>query len=266
MIQMANTEVTRTPAAAGHTIGQLIVQNRKALASVLPRHMDVDRLARLALTQCRSNTALLKADPASLVGALLHAAKLGLEPGVAGQGDLIPRWDKKQGAFVVQFQPGYRGLMDLARRSREVGSITAEVVREGDYFDYQYGTDQYLHHKPALGHRGDITHIYAVAHLHVAEDWQFTVLTVSDVDKVRQTSQAANNGPWVSHWEEMAKKTALRKLCKYLPMSIELQTAVTLDEMADAGVAQQNEALLPDDWLDVTEQATVESPADAEKE
>ena len=173
----------------------------------------------------------------------ITATQLGLEPGVAGMGELIP-FKTKQG-WVCQFMPGYKGLMDLARRSGQVGAINAECVHENDRFSYSLGTNPHIEHVPAGGDRGKVTHVYAAAHLVATNEWQFKVLTREDVEMVRKGSRSGNVGPWQSHWDEMAKKTAIRALCKLLPASIEVQKAVALDEMADAGVSQQNDSELP---------------------
>lgn len=230
---------TKTPVQS--TVAQLIVKNQRSIESVLPKHLDAKRMSRIALVQARQNPGLLRADPLSFIGALIQASQLGLEPGVAGMGALVTFGNE------VAFIPGYRGLMDLARRSGQVGSITADVVREGDTFVYHKGTNPDIQHVP-VATRGEITHVYAVAHL-LCNDWQFEVMSKADVDEVKAKARGSKSGPWVDHYAEMAKKTAIRRLCKYLPVSVEVQRAVSLDEMHDANISQNNAAMLPEDFI-----------------
>jgi len=235
--------VSNVPAAAANPMVAVIMANQKALRTVIPKHMDADRMCRLALVSTQKNPKLLLCSPASLIGSLLTATQLGLEPGVGGHGELIPF--KGRGGYECQFMPGYKGLMDLARRSGQVGAIAAEVVHDQDEFRYQLGTSPSIHHVPAGGDRGAVTHVYATAHLVATDEYQFVVMTKQDIEQVRQSSRSGQTGPWVSHWDEMARKTAIRRLCKLLPMSVNVQRAIALDEMAEAGVPQQNDAILP---------------------
>ena len=240
------------------SVAALINSNFKAMKSVLPKHMPAERMARISLIEIRRNPKLAQADPATLIGAILVASQLGLEPGIQGMGYLIPYYNKNRKCYEVQFQVGYRGMMDLARRSGGVGMITAEAVREADEFSYRMGTDPSIHHVPAAGDRGPITHFYSVAKLVPSGHVQFRVMTLADVEKVRDLHSKANAGgfsPWKDHFEEMGLKTLIRRNCKYLPTSPEFQKAISLDEMADAGVAQNLAAELPFD---------MEVPADFE--
>ncbi|MFN3771603.1 MAG: recombinase RecT, partial [Ectopseudomonas guguanensis] len=108
--------------------------------------------------------------------------------------------------------------------------------------------DESLSHRPAEdGSEGDITHVYAVARLKDGGR-QFEVMSKAQVEAVRAQSKAGKSGPWVSHWEEMAKKTVIRRLFKYLPVSVEIQRAVTLDEAAEAGLPQGNEYVFDGDF------------------
>jgi recombination protein RecT len=212
------------------------------MALALPRHMTAERLARIALTEVRKTPALGRCDQASFLGAIMQCAALGLEPGGAlGHAYLLPFENRKKGITEVQFIVGYRGMIDLARRSGQILSIEARVVYEADRFDVQLGLDSNLVHVPAwdVAERGPLRFVYAVAKLKDGGT-QFEVMSRLEVEKVRAKSRAANNGPWVDHYEEMAKKTVIRRLFKYLPVSIELATAVGLDEQAEAGIAQDN--------------------------
>lgn len=127
----------------------------------------------------------------------------------------------------VQLIIGYRGMIDLARRSGQIVSISARTVRESDQFNYCYELDERLEHVPSGNEDAPISHVYAVARLKDG-GVQFEVMTLKQIEAVRSQSKAANSGPWISHFEEMAKKTLIRRLFKYLPVSIESQRAVLL--------------------------------------
>ena len=223
------------------------------MALALPKHMTSDRLARIALTEIRKVPTLAKCDQTSFLGAIMQCAQLGLEPGGAlGHAYLLPFENRKKGITEVQFIVGYRGMIDLARRSGQSVSLTARTVHENDEFSYQYGLSEDLKHVPATGERGALQYVYAVAKLKDG-GVQFEVMSRSDIDKVRAQSKAGNYGPWQTHYDEMAKKTVIRRLFKYLPVSIELATAVTMDEKADAGLGQDNGAILTGEYSTVDE-------------
>lgn len=218
------------------------------IAKALPRHMTADRMARIALTEFRKTPALMKCDPATLFGAVVQCSQLGLEPGgTMGHAYLIPFENKRKGVTEVQFIIGYRGMLDLARRSGQIVSISAREVCQNDKFRYCYGIEETIEHIPAEGARGDLTHVYAVARLKDG-GVQFEVLTRAQIEEIRNASQGYKTAvkydrkdtPWISHFVEMAKKTAIRRLFKYLPVSIEIQRAVGLDEAAESGVSQDN--------------------------
>ncbi len=134
-------------------------------------------------------------------------------------------------------------MIDLARRSGQIASISARTVRAGDEFEYEYGLNEHLTHKPGEDEDAPITHVYAVARLKDG-GVQFEVMTHKQIERVRSQSKSASNGPWVTHWEEMAKKSVIRRLFKYLPVSIELSRAVMLDEKAESDIDQDNAAIL----------------------
>lgn len=223
---------------------------KQQMALALPKHMNADRMARIALTEMRKTPALAKCNQASFLGAIMQCAQLGLEPGgTLGHAYLLPFGNGKatDGLSNVQLIIGYRGMIDLARRSGQIISLTARTVCANDQFSYQFGLHEDLQHVPADGDRGAVTHVYSVARLKDG-GVQFEVMSRADVELVRKQSKAANNGPWVTHWEEMAKKTVCRRLFKWLPVSIELQTAVSLDEKAEAGVNQDNASVLTGEY------------------
>jgi recombination protein RecT len=225
--------VQRKPADA--SLATLLTKLGPEIARALPKHVTADRMSRIALTALRTNQHLADCTPGSFLGAVLSAAQLGLEPNTPlGHCYLIPY--KRE----CTLQIGYQGMLDLARRSGLVRAIYAYAVREGDDFSYELGLDPTLKHVPSKDtdrEKRPISHVYAVAKLRDG-DPVFTVLTRGQVEDLRRRSRASGSGPWVTDWEQMALKTAIRRLYKWLPKSAEMAQASAIDEAPEIGQAQ----------------------------
>ena len=208
--------------------------------------MTSDRMARIVTTEIRKIPKLLQCNPKSLFGAIIQASQLGLEPGSAlGHAYLIPYKND------VQLIIGYRGMIDLARRSCQIQSIEARAVYDGDDFSYSFGLHPDLQHTPCTYDKNNpLTHVYAVAHLKDG-GVQWDVMSRDEVEAVRSQSRAGQSGPWVTHFTEMAKKTVIRRLFKYLPVSIEIQKAVGIDELGEAGKPQGNDTLIEGEFMEL---------------
>jgi recombination protein RecT len=204
------------------TIAELIEQQKDQIARALPSQMDPDRLARVALT-VKANPDLLKCSSASLLAALMLSAQLGLEPGPLGHCYFVPF--KNEVTFIV----GYRGLIDLARRSGQITSIEAREVRPDDDFEFEYGLDGRLVHRPNLDQRGDPVAYYGVAKFKDG-GYYFLVMSKADIERHRERSKAKSNGPWVTDYDAMARKTVIRAMAPYLPVSVEAARAIAQDE------------------------------------
>lgn len=200
------------------------------LRNALPNGMSAERLARIALTELRMIPKLRQCSPESFLKCLMVSAQLGLEPGMLGHVYFIPYG--KEASIVV----GYKGMLDLARRSKQILSIEPRVIHENDKVDISLGTEAKINHQVSLtsGDRGKPLAYYAVAKL-AGGGVQFEIMTKAEVDKVRAFSKSGGSGPWATHYDEMAKKTVIRRLFKYLPVSIEMQKAITLDEAEEIG-------------------------------
>jgi recombination protein RecT len=234
---------------------RIVEQNKGAIGASLPTGMSVDRFARLLLTAANTNPDLLACEPRSFLAAGVTAAQLGLEPNdPRGLAYLIPFNDKRRGK-VVQFIVGYRGMLDLARRSGVVSDVHVESVFDDCRFEMRLGLDPDVTHVPGDTWMGDrdpkrITHVYAVAK--IGEGRQFVVLTRRQIDKARASSRGADSpySPWSTHWEEMAHKTALRRLCKMLPQTVEMARAVETDDtplhLGDLGHVVADDAITVD--------------------
>lgn len=241
----AVAETKKDPAVA------LVDKLKPQLALALPKHMTADRMARIVLTDMRRVPKLMECTTASLAGAIMAAAQLGLEPGNGlGHAYLLP-FDKRAKvngqwqtvATECQLIIGYRGMIDLARRSGQIVSLSARTVHERDHFQYRYGLDETVEHVPFDGgDRGKLTYVYAVAKLKDG-GVQFEVMSRAEIEAIRAKSKAGSSGPWVDHFDEMAKKTAIRRLFKYLPVSVEMSRAVTADEQAEAGIPQDHNVI-----------------------
>lgn len=227
------------------TIHAFLETYKSEIARALPKHMTADRMARIALTEFRKTPDLMKCDPATLFGAVIQCAQLGLEPGGAlGHAYLIPFKNTKRNTTDVQFIIGYRGMIDLARRSGQIVSLEAHAVYDGDEFECEFGLDSKLRHIPDWQNpnRADaqaMKFVYAVAKLKDGGT-QFEVMSRAEINGIKARSRAAGSGPWVTDYVAMALKTVIRRLFKFLPVSIELQTAVGLDEQAEADIPQDN--------------------------
>jgi recombination protein RecT len=226
-------------------VRDLLKKAESQIAVALPRHCTPERMLRVAMTAIQRTPKLLDCDPKTLIGAIVQASQLGLEPdGVLGHAYLVPFRNSKTGRDECQLIPGYKGLVDLSRRSGQVSTVYAQVVHEKDVHSFSYGLKPELQHIPSnLEDPGPLVAVYAVANLRDG-GVQFEWMWKRQVDAIRKRSRAGNSGPWVTDYEEMAKKTVLRRLCKLLPVSVELQQAVALDEHAEAGIPQRLDAVV----------------------
>lgn len=206
---------------------------------VLPQHIPVDRFKRTVLTAINSNDDLLSADRKSLLRSCMQAAQDGLQP------------DKREGALVifktkvnidgrdqwikmVQWMPMVYGIIKKMRNSGELASIVAHEVYECDEFVYELGDEERIVHKPFLGDDpGKMIAVYSIAKLKDGTI-QREVMTRAQVERVRAVSKTKDSGPWVSWYEEMARKTVVRRLSKYLPMSTEIEELLRRDDALSA--------------------------------
>lgn len=242
------------------SVKQFFESQKATLAAVLPRHVSPDRMLKIALGALRTTPKLMECTVESLMGAVVQCSQLGLEPNTPlGHAYLIPFEKKKKSGnqwvtdkVETQIVIGYKGLIDLARRSGQVVSIAAHAVHEGDTFDYAYGLDEKLEHKPAMSNRGRVIAFYAVAKL-VGGGHAFEVMSAEQVNEIRDASQNykfardKEKTVWGQHYEEMGRKTVLRRLFKYLPVSIELATAAAIDDVGARGTSQALDTVLDGD-------------------
>jgi recombination protein RecT len=225
-------------------VAELLQKMKPQLALCLPKHLSVERVCRIALTEFRKTPLLRECEPMSFIAAVMVASQLGLEIGILGSAYLVPFKNMKKGIVECNFIPGYRGLIDLARRSGNIISISAEIVYENDFFEFEKGLNEKLVHKPVLTEKGKMIAAYAVAKLKDGGA-QFVVMSKTEIDNVKAKSKS-QSGPWVSEFEAMAQKTVVRRLFKWLPSSVEMQKAAALDEHNEIGIQDIKEALIVD--------------------
>lgn len=210
--------MNESTAVAVREVKALLDKAAPEFSRALPAHVPPERFRRIAETAILNNPDVLQANRRSLMSAVIKAAQDGLPP------------DGRQAALVVfrtkagpqvQYMPMVAGLLRLARNSGQLAGIVAEVVHENDTFDREPTNFEapVTHRPPTLGQpRGKPMGVYALAKL---KDGTLVleVLDLAQIDQVRQVSRAKDAGPWVSWWSEMARKTAIRRLLKRLPMS-----------------------------------------------
>ena len=207
------------------------------IAKALPSVLTPERFTRITLSALSTNAKLAETTPQSFLGAMMTAAQLGLEPNTPlGQAYLIPY--RNHGVLECQFQLGYKGLIDLAYRSGEVSTIQAHVVYENDEFEYELGLEPKLRHVPAKSDRGDPVFFYAVFRTKDS-GYGFDVMSVDDVRAhARKYSKAYSNGPWQTNFEEMAKKTVLKRVLKYAPLKTDFVRGLSADETIKTQISE----------------------------
>lgn len=226
----------------------MLEQFKGEIARALPKHINPDRMARIALTAFRMTPKLAECDPRSVFAAVIQSSQMGLEVGLMGEAHLVPFGNQ------CQLIPGYTGLMKLARNTGDIQDIYAHEVRLNDSFTLKLGLDRSLEHEPMTAEggfpasdeeRGDIAGFYAVA---VFKDGSrtFVALGRKEVEAIRDKSrgyQAAKRykkeSPWDTDFVAMGLKTAIRRLCKYLPKSPEMAAALALDAASEQGKDQK---------------------------
>lgn len=234
---------------------QLIQKLIPQMQSVLPNSMNPTRLARTALTELRLVPKLRECSPESLMKCLLISATLGLEPGTT-LGHIYFAPFKGEAQLII----GYKGMINLATRSAHITNIEARTICENDDCEVNFGTNPKIYHTICPGKdRGKPIAYYAVAHF-MNGQYQFEIMRLAEVDRIRSFSKSANFGPWVSHYDEMAKKTVIRRLFKYLPSSIEMQKAISIDEAQE--IDSQKEIIDAEFYDENAPQEEIKSQAD----
>ena len=232
---MTETAAVQTKGQDKPTIRSMIEGEafRQQIAKALPRHLTPDRFARVAVTALMRTPKLAHCTQVSLFNSLLTLSGVGLEPD-GRRAHLIPFENRKAGTVECQLIIDWKGYAELAYRSGLVATLHADVVRDGDVFEYSLG--EVAKHVPHFLRRdagkpeqaGEI--IAAYAHVRMKDgSTKAEVMSIAEIEAIRKRSRAGTSGPWVTDWNEMAKKTAFRRLAKWLPLSSEFRDALDAD-------------------------------------
>ena len=243
------------------TMQAYIKSMEPAIKKALPSVITPERFTRMVLSALSSTPKLAECSPQSFLAAMMTAAQLGVEPNTAlGQAYLLPY--RNHGNMECQFQLGYKGLIDLAYRSGEVSVIQAHTVYENDVFEYELGMDPKLRHVPAKADRGEAVAYYA---MFKTKDggYGFEVMSVDDVQRHAQRyskSYGSGSSPWRSNFDEMAKKTVLKRALKYAPLKSDFVRGVAQDETIKAELSDEMYAV-PDETVFEAEGEEIDSTA-----
>ena len=217
---------TGSLAKPGQTMKDLVALQGPAIARALGNALDPGRYVRIVQTELTKTPKLMSCTPASVLGAVMTAAQLGIEFGPMGQAYLVPYGASAQ--LII----GYKGWVALTHRSGLVASVTARIVHENDFFDYEFGSNEFLVHKPAKTNRGEAVAYYCVAKT-LNEGTQFDVMTKSEVmaHRERYAKKVSGSfvGPWKDNFDEMARKTVFLRVKSFLPMSSTMADATAVD-------------------------------------
>ena len=216
-------------------LNEFLGTKRKSLVKIAPKGTDVDRIIRVAMFEAAKNERLVQCSPTSVYLALAKACELNLVAGgVLHRASLVPMWNRKAKTYDAELWIEYTGLMDLVKRSGEVAHFVARVVHENDEFDHHFD----LEHGEVLKHRvnyedpGGLKLAYAVCYYKDGQR-QVEVMRKDQIDKIRSTSRSPDNGPWAQHTEEMWRKTVIRRICKYLPLTSDTTAVLEHDIQSD---------------------------------
>jgi recombination protein RecT len=275
----ANGQIVKPEAPAAQTskksltLSAMLLEPKmqREIARALPEHIKPDRMIRVLLTALKTTPKLAQCETGTFLGCIMQAAQLGLEPNTPlGHAYLIPRDNRKTRETRCTLLIGYQGMLELSYRTGAVIEVGAQVVRRDDEFEYEYGLRPKLRFRPSPDALRDldpdrfpITHVWAKAEMKSGgQPW--VVLSRAQVEARRARSMASETGPWVTDYEAMCQKTAVRALWKFLPKSTEMAQAEALEQAAESGHSQLS--VLSDDVKEALMKQGLVSDEDLEPE
>ena len=256
------------PKPARASLGQLVTARKQEIASIandikqvtaIPNFADkFIRTAQLAVTM---NPDIAKCDKLTVLNACMKAAGDGLV--LDGREAALVTFNVKQkdGSYkpTAQYMPMLTGIIKRVRNSGEISKINAYIVRQNDKFKIKLGLDPNIEHEPNYDNPGKPIGAYAIARFKDGLD-DFEYMPFADIEAIRNRSRSPEKGPWKSDWEEMAKKTVMRRLAKRLPMSSELIDMVRrVDEAYDLN-APEPETTIDEETGEITETPAPKKP------
>lgn len=222
------------PVPVANQVHNYLEKMKGEIARALPKHMSVDRMTRLAMTEMRINPKLLECSIESLMGSIMKSAQYGLEIGT-GEAYLVPYFNNKTRKLEAQFQAGYKGLLKLVRNTKLIKNPCVYPVFSKDIFELQLGTEAKVIHKPCLDEdRGEVKGYYFTAE-HVDGGFYVEWMSIAEVLRIRGRSKSKDSGPWVTDEIEMGRKTLAKRACKYLPMSTDVAELIEHDNRIEFG-------------------------------
>lgn len=253
-------------------LNEYLESKKNSLIKIAPQGTDVDRIIRVAMFEAVKNERLVQCSPTSVYMALAKACELDLVAGgVLHRASLVPMWDKKTKGYNAELWIEYTGLMDLVKRSGEVAHFKAEVVYENDEFEHSFDLEsgEILRHKKCHDNPGDLVLAYAVCFFKDGQR-QVEVMRKDQINKIRRNSRSPDSGPWSQHTEEMWRKTVIRRICKYLPLTPKTTAVLQHDIQSDFGasniqsidvnVVEQDHTVDTDNVIDVKEAESKPKP------
>ena len=234
---LAETKKVQAITRPQTTFKDILQQEWHKISAVIPKQVSQERMFQLAVSAYNQTPELAKCTPVSVLSCILKCAALGVEPSAVdnlGRAYILPYNNRKTGHTEAQMILGYKGMIDLARRSGEIQDISARAVYEGDFFEYEFGLNEQLKHIPAQDNErtpNKLTHVYMVCHFKDGGHY-IDVMTRSQVNAIRSRSKSGSSAysPWSTDYEAMACKTVIRRAFKFLPVSVEAQKAAATDE------------------------------------
>lgn len=234
---LAETKKAQAITRPQTTFKDILQQEWHKISAVIPKQVSQERMFQLAVSAYNQTPELAKCTPVSVLSCILKCAALGVEPSAVdnlGRAYILPYNNRKTGCTEAQMILGYKGMIDLARRSGEIQDISARAVYEGDFFEYEFGLNEQLKHIPAQDNErtpNKLTHVYMVCHFKDGGHY-IDVMTRSQVNAIRSRSKSGSSAysPWSTDYEAMACKTVIRRAFKLLPVSVEAQKAAATDE------------------------------------
>jgi len=240
-IDKAKQAVVTAPKAI--TVYEFFESQKELIRKALPKTITPDRMVSLFTMAIKSSPEIMNCSQASLIAAVIQTIQLGFLP-IPSTGHIyyVPFNNRKRNGQIVrevQFILGYKGMIELINRSRDAAILSAECVYGNDGFEYSFGLSPTLIHKPVKENRGNIIGVYAVAKNKIVDEKLFVYLSKDEIEKVKSASKAGGSdySPWSKWYEEMAKKTAIKRIAKLLPLSIDIQKQLSTDETVKTEIA-----------------------------
>jgi len=234
-----------------HKLGNIrsyLERKSPTLQRIAPKGTDIERIVSLACFEAYKNERLLDCSPESIYTSLAKACELNLVAGgVLHRAHLVPLYNKTRRCMEAELWIDYTGLMELVRRSGDVANFVARVVHKNEEFEHFFDLEggEILRHRPKYdGEPGEPVLAYAVCFFKDGQK-QVEVMRRDQIERIRQSARSGNSGPWVTHTEEMWRKTVIRRICKYLPLTADAKAALEHDIVTDIA-GQDKDLFVPE--------------------